>query len=64
MRKRNILELEWAGKKNERKYNELVKSMSNMAVGDVVEHMQLEEMMSNLGVESMGEVGLWEVEED
>ena len=40
-KKMNILELEWAVKKDERKYNELVKSMSIMAVGDRIEHMQL-----------------------
>ena len=66
-KKKNILELEWAVKKDERKYNELVKSMSIMAVGDRIEHMQLDELMSNLSVECMvevEEVGPWEVEED
>ena len=43
--------------------------MSSMAVGDRMEHMQLEEMMKSLGLMDMDmveveEVGPWEVEED
>ena len=56
IKKRNIRELEWAVKKDERNYKELVKSMSSMSVGDRMEHMQLKEMMTNLGVEYMVEV--------
>ena len=56
IKKRNIRELEWAVKKDERNYKELVESMSSMAVGDRMEHMQLKEMMTNLGVEYMVEV--------
>ena len=66
-KRKNILELEWAVKKDERNYNELVKSMSIMEVGDRMEHIQLEELMANLSVGCMvevEEVGPWEVEED
>ena len=45
MKKRNIQELEWAVRKNEMKFKEMVENMSRMAVGD-----RVEERINSLGL--------------
>jgi hypothetical protein len=62
MKKRKIWELEWAVRKDEMKFTELVENMRRMAVGDMVE-----EMMNRLGLGDsveVEEVGPWELDED
>ena len=67
MKRKNTRELEWTVRKEENRFKEMVENLSKMALGDRMERMQLEEMMSRLGLEDtvdVGDVQPWEVEED
>ena len=50
MKRKNIRELEWTVRKEENRFKEMVENLSKMALGDRMERMQLEEMMSRLGM--------------
>ena len=65
MKKKAARELKWAEKMEHVKFEKVVKNMNELALYDRDEHLQLEEMMSKLGLEDdTQDAGSWEVEEE